>query len=98
MPDFFRANFLTFCEKSETGGWPRIPDFFGLQDFGSRFPDFLPDFLSIPMCSREFRPLYPETTSYSSTMDANGQAQVGRVGCSGGVSNYRNDILINVVE
>ena len=31
-------------------------------------------------------------------MDADGQAQVGRVGRSGGVSNYRNDILINVVE
>ncbi len=61
-------------------------------------PDFLPDFLCIPMCSREFRPLYPETTSYSITMDADGQARVGRVGRSVGVPNYRNDILINVVE
>ncbi len=50
------------------------------------------------MRSREFRPLYLETTSYSSTMDANSQARVGRVGRSGGVPNYRNDILINVVE
>ena len=40
----------------------------------------------------------PETTSYSSTMDADGQARVGRVGRSVGVPNYRNDILINVVE
>ena len=31
-------------------------------------------------------------------MDANGQAQVGRVGRSVGVPNYRNDILINAVE
>ena len=31
-------------------------------------------------------------------MDANGQARVGRVGRSVGVPNYRNDILINVVE
>ena len=95
---FFRADFLTFCEKSGTGGRPTVPDCFGLPDFGSRFSDFLPDFLCIPMRSREFRPLYPEATSYSSTMDANSQARVGRVGCSGGVPNYRNDILINVVE
>ena len=45
-----------------------------------------PDFMCIPMCSREFRPLY------------DGQAQVGRVGRSGGVPYYRNGILINVVE
>jgi hypothetical protein len=38
------------------------------------------------MCSREFRPLY------------DGQAQVGRVGRSGGVPYYKNDILINVVK
>ena len=31
-------------------------------------------------------------------MDADGQARVGRVGRSVGVPNYRNDILINVVE
>jgi hypothetical protein len=31
-------------------------------------------------------------------MDADGQARGGRAGCSGGVPNYRNDILINVVE
>jgi len=31
-------------------------------------------------------------------MDANGQAQVGHVGRSVGVPNYRNDILINVFE
>ena len=46
----------------------------------------------------EYRPLYPETTSYSSTMDAGGQARGGCGGCSGGVPNYRNNILINVVE
>ncbi len=50
------------------------------------------------MCGRVFRPLYPETTSNSSTMDADSQARVGRVGRSGGVPNYRNDILIYVVE
>jgi len=50
------------------------------------------------MYSREYRPLYPERTSYSSTMDAGGQARGGRGGCSGGVPNYRNNILINVVE
>ncbi len=98
MPDFFRAVFFTSCEKSETGGQPTVPDFFGLPDFGSKFPDFLPDFVCIPMCSREFRPLYPETTSYSSTMDTDGQAPVGCVGRSGSVSNYSNVILINVVE
>ena len=38
------------------------------------------------MCSREFRPLY------------DGQAQVGRVGRSGGVPYYKNDILVNVVK
>jgi len=31
-------------------------------------------------------------------MDADSQARGGRGGCSGGVPNYRNDILINVVE
>ena len=31
-------------------------------------------------------------------MDADGQARLGCVGCSVGVPNYRNDILINVVE
>jgi len=31
-------------------------------------------------------------------MDADGQARVCHVGCSVGVPNYRNDILINVVE
>ena len=31
-------------------------------------------------------------------MDADGQARVGSVGRSVGVPNYRNDILINVVE
>jgi len=58
-PDFFRADFLTFCEKSVTGGQPTVPDFFGLPDFGSIFPDSLPDFLCILMFSREYRPLYP---------------------------------------
>jgi len=71
------------------------PDFSGLPDFAARFPDFLPDFLCIPMLSRELRPLYPEaTSSYSSTMDTDGQARGGRAGRSGGVPNYRNDILI----
>jgi hypothetical protein len=31
-------------------------------------------------------------------MDANSQARGGRGGRSGGVPNYRNDILINVVK
>jgi len=31
-------------------------------------------------------------------MDTYGQARGGRAGRSGGVPNYRNDILINVVE
>ena len=87
MPDFYKADFLTFCKKSGTGGRPTIPDFLAFQIQISRFPDFLPDFLCIPMCSREFKPLY------------DGQArQVGCVGRSGGVPYYRNDILINVVE
>ena len=42
-----------------------------------------PDF---QISCREFRPLY------------DGQARVGRVGRSGGVPYYRNDILINVVK
>jgi hypothetical protein len=35
--DFFRADFLTFCEKSGSGGRPTVPDFFGLPDLD---PDF----------------------------------------------------------
>ncbi len=40
----------------------------------------------------------PGNNIISSTMDADGQARVGRAGRSGGGPNYRNDILINVVE
>jgi hypothetical protein len=29
-PDFFRADFLTFCEKSGSGGRPTDPDFFAI--------------------------------------------------------------------
>jgi hypothetical protein len=67
-------------------------------------PDFQISFqiFYIPMFSRdstiEYRPLYPETTSYSSTMDADSQARGVCGGCSGGVPNYKNDILINVVK
>ncbi len=51
------------------------------------------------MYSREYRPLYPETTSYSSTMmDVDSQARGGCGGRSGGVPNYRNNILTNAVE
>ncbi len=53
--DFFRVDFLTFCEKSGTGGRPTVPDVLCLPDFGSRFPDFFPDFLCVPMCGREDR-------------------------------------------
>ena len=43
------------------------------------------------MFSREYRPLYLETTSYSSTMDANSQARVGCAGRSGGNSGGNSD-------
>jgi len=48
-PDFFKANFLTFCKKIGTVGRPTVPDFLAFQIQISRFPDFLPDFLCIPM-------------------------------------------------
>jgi hypothetical protein len=37
MPDFFMANFLTFCEKSGTVGWPTVPDLAPPPDFFSCF-------------------------------------------------------------
>jgi len=37
-PDFFKANFLTFCKKSGTVGQPTVPDFLAFSR--SRFPDF----------------------------------------------------------
>ena len=77
-PDFFKADFLTFFQKSGSGGRPTNPDFWPSR---SRFPN-CPDFLP----------------SYSSAMDADSQARGGRVGRSGGVPNYKNDILIDVVE
>ena len=55
----------------------------------------IPDFLAFQIQISRFPDFLP---SYSSAMDADSQARVGHGGRSGGIPNYRNDILIEVVE
>ena len=55
----------------------------------------VPDFLAFQIQISRFPDFFP---SYSIAMDTDSQARGGRGGRSWGVPNYRNDILINVVE
>ncbi len=55
----------------------------------------IPDFLAFQIQISRFPDFLP---SYSSTIDADSQARGGRGGRSEGVSNHRNNILIEVVE
>jgi len=55
----------------------------------------VPDFLAFQIQISRFPDFFP---SYSSAMDPDSQAKGVRGGHSGGIPNYRNDILINVFE
>jgi hypothetical protein len=45
-----------------------------------------------------FHPVQIWIQIWTSTMDSKSQARGGRGGRSGGVPNYKNDVLINIVE
>jgi hypothetical protein len=71
----------------------RLFDF--LQKIWNGWRPAIPDFLAFQIQISKFPDFFP---SYSSAMDADCQAIGGRGGRSGGVPNYKNDILIEVVE
>jgi len=94
-PDIYKPGFLTFRPESGLAGRPASPD---LDPGPDIFSCFVQIFYVFPCIVEYKRKPPPISIGIYRTMDADSKNRQQRTGSTAGVPNYRNDLLIDIIE